>query len=236
MGATLCTNCPRRQRQLRKHEVDCVLLGMRQAGKTTILNKLRLLPSADMCFTDMNAGDALTARPQQRSDSLRKAVIYVVDSDEQCLDQAYDNLIRALDCEELDGAALLLYASKQDRPKAFSVATLTKRLKLHSIQDRPWFIQRCSGLTGQGIHSGLDWLQETIRRTCQARLASDDCAADGVAHDHRVSISRPGSSAPAVCLAPGKSKPSDDSDGEESVSDMASTADTDSLDADCLHA
>jgi signal recognition particle receptor subunit beta len=66
--------------------------------------------------------------------------------------------------EELRDAVLLVFANKQDLPKAMPVAKLTENLGLTALRARTWHIQGCCGTTGDGLYEGLDWLSATIAK------------------------------------------------------------------------
>ena len=46
-----------------------------------------------------------------------------------------------LDSEDLKGAAILIYANKQDLPDAMNAAEITEKMSLTEIKDREWHIQ-----------------------------------------------------------------------------------------------
>merc|ERR1712135_256156 len=72
------------------------------------------------------------------------AVIFVVDSnDRDRIGEAQEELATLLGDEELRGAAVLVFANKQD---------------LHSFRDRRWHVQPACATTGDGIQEGLKWL------------------------------------------------------------------------------
>lgn len=65
--------------------------------------------------------------------------------------------------EELNDAVLLVFANKQDLPKALSPSEITTRLELHKLpKTRQWYVQGCTGTSGDGLYEGLDWLSKTI--------------------------------------------------------------------------
>jgi signal recognition particle receptor subunit beta len=66
--------------------------------------------------------------------------------------------------EELRDAVLVVFANKQDLPKAMPVNKLTEELGLTSLRSRTWHIQGCCATTGDGLYDGLDWLVATISK------------------------------------------------------------------------
>ena len=65
--------------------------------------------------------------------------------------------------EELRGAALIIFANKQDLPSALQADVIADKLGLHTLKDRQWAIFNTSALTGDGLFAGLDWLADTLR-------------------------------------------------------------------------
>lgn len=41
-------------------------------------------------------------------------------------------------------------------------AEVSERLQLKEIKDKPWYIQSCSAVSGDGLSEGLDWLSEAV--------------------------------------------------------------------------
>ena len=73
-----------------------------------------------------------------------------------------EELHRLLAEDELRDAALLVFANKQDLPKAMSVEEVTKSLKLNQLRNRQWYIQSSCATTGDGLYEGLDWLSNVL--------------------------------------------------------------------------
>lgn len=94
-----------------------------------------------------------------------QGIIFVVDSnDRERIAEAKAELDRMLAEEELREAVLLVFANKQDLPKAMPVAKLTEDLGLTALRGRTWHIQGCCATSGDGLYEGLDWLSNTISR------------------------------------------------------------------------
>jgi len=76
---------------------------------------------------------------------------------------ALGELSRILAEDELRDVPLLVFANKQDLPGACSVQTLIENLQLNKLsRSRPWHCQASSGITGEGLYEGLDWLSGTM--------------------------------------------------------------------------
>ncbi|OMJ70949.1 hypothetical protein SteCoe_30962 [Stentor coeruleus] len=164
----------------RDRECKIMLLGLANAGKTTILYKLHL-------------GDVITAHPTIGSnveevrhgnirlqvwdlggqESLRaswrtyftsaEAVIFVVDSaDTHNTLLAKMELFNLLLDENLKGAPILVLANKIDLPVALPAEEISTMLHLTEIRSHDWHIQACSAILGDGLNEGMDWLCEKI--------------------------------------------------------------------------
>ena len=159
-----------------------LLLGLDAAGKTTILYKLKLgdlittIPTIgfnvetvefrNLKFTMWDVGGQDKLRPLWKhyfegSDG----IIFVVDSnDRDRINTAKDELRKLLADEYLQDATLLVYANKQDLPRAMTTAEITKALDLPSLRLREWYIQGSCAASGEGIYEGLDWLATAMKK------------------------------------------------------------------------
>ena len=91
------------------------------------------------------------------------ALIYVVDSsDVDRVDLAAEELRAVLDTDEMRRCPVLVYANKQDLPRALSPTELAARLGLHSLREHKWYIQAACGKTGDGLYEGLDWVVASL--------------------------------------------------------------------------
>ena len=90
-------------------------------------------------------------------------LIFVVDSsDRDRINDAKEELQKMLDEPEMENAALLVLANKQDLPNAMSASDVLQALELQKMQHRKWFIQASSAPTGDGLYEGLDWLSRAL--------------------------------------------------------------------------
>ena len=158
------------------------MVGLDAAGKTTILYKLKLgevvttIPTIgfnvetveykNIRFTVWDVGGQDKIRPLWRHYYQNtQGLIFVVDSnDRDRMEDAREELKKMLDEDELRDAIVLVFANKQDLPKAMSAAEVTDALKLHSLH-RPWFIQATCATHGDGLYEGLDWLSATLKKS-----------------------------------------------------------------------
>ena len=89
-------------------------------------------------------------------------VIFVVDSsDPSSMSISHKTLVGYLNDPTLDKVPFLIFANKQDKPGALSVAEVTEKLELandtHKLR-----VFGCSAKTGDGIHEGLDWFIDNL--------------------------------------------------------------------------
>lgn len=93
-----------------------------------------------------------------------QGIIYVIDSnDRDRIDEASAELQKILREDELRDAVLLVFANKQDLPKAIPVAELTEILGLESLRTRQWYIISTCATSGDGLDDGLDWLANALK-------------------------------------------------------------------------
>lgn len=165
-----------------KRPFHVVMLGLDKSGKTTILYRSKFREFVKTVST--TAFNVETVRPfkgvrfkvwdiggRDQNRPLWKAyvrhtdaIIFVVDStNESRLDEAKEELFNILNCAQLNGAPILVYANKQDLPNALSSREIANRLSLHDLNARHlWFVQPSSALLGEGLQDGLQALSEMI--------------------------------------------------------------------------
>ena len=98
------------------------------------------------------------------------AVIFVLDSnDRDRIDVAKQELHKLIQEEELRGAALLVFANKQDLPNSMSTSECVDKLGLHGLNQQAWYVQSSSAVSGDGLYEGLDWLQQTLAEGARRR-------------------------------------------------------------------
>ena len=162
-------------------EVRVLILGLDNAGKTTILYKLynpnrviRTYPTIgfnveqvvykNLNFNVWDLGGQTDIRPFWRCYCANtNGIIYVVDScDTARMGISRTELICMLEEEELKGVPVLVFANKQDQPGAVTDVEVATQLGLYAIKDRQWHIRRTCGLNGDGLREGLDWMAQII--------------------------------------------------------------------------
>ncbi|KAJ3176782.1 Arf GTPase arl1 [Irineochytrium annulatum] len=169
------------QRLWGSREVRILILGIDHAGKTTILYRMQIgevvttIPTIgfnvetvtykNIKFQVWDLGGQTSIRPYWRCYYANTdAIIYVVDSaDRERIGVSKSELTAMLEEEELKGAALMVFANKQDIKGAMSAAEVAETLGLAGLKDRQWTIFKCSAATGEGLTEGLDWLVNVVQ-------------------------------------------------------------------------
>ncbi len=162
-------------------EYKVVMVGLDNAGKSTILYRLHL---GEVIKTNPTVGSNVEEVVHRNvrfnvwdlggQEKLRKvwstyyvgahAVVLVIDSmDRERLPLVSDELAAITANEELRRAALLVLANKQDLDGAMSAIEITQALKLHLNKEHAWQIQPTSAVNGTGLMEGMDWLAHTLR-------------------------------------------------------------------------
>ncbi|KAG1675625.1 ADP-ribosylation factor-like protein 3 [Nymphon striatum] len=163
-------------------ELRLLLLGLDNAGKTTLL---KYLASEDISHITPTQGFNIKSVQsdgfklnvwdiggQRRIRSYWKnyfddvdVLIYVIDSaDRKRFEETGVELQELLFEGKLDGVPLLVYANKQDLLNAATASEISEGLNLHNIRNRDWHIQACSATSGEGIKAGMDWVCQNIKK------------------------------------------------------------------------
>jgi len=159
-----------------ERESRILMLGLDNAGKTTVLKKLsdedisHIMPTQGFNIKSLvhegfklnvwDIGGQKTIRPYwsnyfESSDAL----VYVIDSsDSRRLAESGQELRELLAEDKLGGVPLLVFANKQDLLQAVSADEIAGQLALGNIADRTWTIQACSAKTGEGLQEGMEWM------------------------------------------------------------------------------
>lgn len=163
-------------------ELRILLLGLDNAGKTTILKQLaseditqitptqgfniKSVQSAGFKLNVWDIGGQRKIRPYWKNYFENTDVlIYVIDSaDRKRFEETGVELGELLDEEKLTGVPVLIFANKQDLFNSAPASEIAEGLNLHSIRDRQWQIQPCSAITSEGVKDGMDWMCKNIKR------------------------------------------------------------------------
>ncbi|CAI9178055.1 ADP-ribosylation factor-like protein 3 [Muntiacus reevesi] len=157
-------------------EVRILLLGLDNAGKTTLLKQLasedishitptqgfniKSVQSQGFKLNVWDIGGQRKIRPYWRNYFENTDVlIYVIDSaDRKRFEETGQELAELLEEEKLSCVPVLIFANKQDLLTAAPASEIAEGLNLHTVRDRFWQIQSCSALTGEGVQDGMNWV------------------------------------------------------------------------------
>lgn len=172
MGAALCRG---------EKEVKMVLIGLDLAGKTSVLNRLRFgeagstTPTVGFNYeTFVYKGTSFDIWDTGGQDKLRDlwrhyyeevdGVLFVVDStDEDRLNEAKEELHKAMRDIHLKDAFLCVLANKRDLENCMSSEQMKQGLQLDSFYGRNWTIFEVSALKGIGLYDALDWVAKIAK-------------------------------------------------------------------------
>ncbi|CAF0884192.1 unnamed protein product [Adineta steineri] len=170
----------RKFRSTPQDELRILLLGLDNAGKTTLLKVLasedisHITPTQGFNIKSVqSSGFKLNVWDIGGQRKIRQywhhyfantdVLIYVIDSsDRKRFDETNQELSELLEEEKLNGVPLLVFANKQDLLNAAKASDITDGLSLHQIRNRPWQIQGCSAYTKEGVKEGLEWVSKTV--------------------------------------------------------------------------
>ncbi|KAK2158411.1 hypothetical protein LSH36_171g08004 [Paralvinella palmiformis] len=168
-------------------ELRILLLGLDNAGKTTLLKSLasedishitptqgfniKSVQSSGFKLNVWDIGGQRKIRPYWRNYfENTDALIYVIDSaDKKRFEETSIELAELLEEEKLTGVPVLIYANKQDLINAAPASEVAQGLDLNGIRDRSWQIQPCSAATGEGVKEGVEWVLKTMKPSGKGR-------------------------------------------------------------------
>ena len=156
-----------------------LLLGVQNAGKTTILYRLSLgqfvktnstigsnveeISYNNVKFQAWDLGGQESYRSiWEEYYTNTDGIIYVIDTKEENCDDSKKQFYKMLQNDKLKGAVILIFANKQDLPGAKTVAEIMQIYELDKIKSHSWHIQPCSAHTGEGLITGIKWLSDNL--------------------------------------------------------------------------
>jgi len=164
----------------KEKEVRILMLGLDNAGKTTIWKKFNgedintISPTLGFNIKSLeHKGFQLNIWDVGGQKSLRSywrnyfestdGLVWVVDSaDKMRLEDCKAELHKLLQEERLGGASLLVFANKCDLPGALGAHEIKDILELDKIETHHWQIVGCSAVTGEHLLEGVDWVINDI--------------------------------------------------------------------------
>lgn len=163
-----------------RNNFKIIILGMQNAGKTTILYRLSLGQLVKTAPTIGSNVEELTynnvkfqAWDLGGQESIRAlwdvyyvntdAVIYVIDSkDDENFEISKSEFYKVLANKNLKNSVILIFANKQDLPGAKNINKIIEDYELNKIKDHIWHIQPCSAVNGEGLVNGIKWLSDQL--------------------------------------------------------------------------
>ena len=155
-----------------RNNFKIIILGMQNAGKTTILYRLSLGTLVKTTPTIGSNVEELTynnvkfqAWDLGGQESTRSvwdvyymntdAIVYVIDShDDENFEESKAQFHKLLSHPNLKSTVILIFANKQDLPGAKTVDKLIHDYEFDKIQSHIWHIQSCSALSEQLVFRG----------------------------------------------------------------------------------
>lgn len=164
-------------------EMKILMLGLDNAGKTTILYKLKLnkiktsaptvgfnvetVSYKNVKFNMWDVGGQERLRPLWRHYFPETdAIIFVIDcNDHDRLKEAKDELYGIIGEKEMEHAVLLVLGNKQDLKGSMKPTELSNFLNLDkNLKNQLWCVIGSNALTGQGLVEGLSWISNNTRK------------------------------------------------------------------------
>ncbi|KAJ2897976.1 ARF/SAR superfamily [Zalerion maritima] len=170
-----------RKARLKDKELRILMLGLDNAGKTTIVKKVMnedvnsvsptlgfIIKTIDYEGYKLNiwdVGGQKTLRSYWRNYFEKTdALIWVVDATDRLrMEDCRNELHGLLQEERLSGASLLAFANKMDVPGGMDEKEIMEALELKSIRTHRWHILPCSAMTGENLREGLQWVVEDAK-------------------------------------------------------------------------
>ncbi|KAL4970435.1 ADP-ribosylation factor-like protein 2 [Aspergillus stella-maris] len=170
-----------RKARLKDKEMRILMLGLDNAGKTTIVKQIMkedvttvsptlgfIIKTIDFDGYRLNiwdVGGQKTLRSYwknyfEKTDTL----VWVVDATDRLrVEDCRDELAGLLLEERLMGASLLVFLNKTDVEGCMTQDEVRQNLQLDAIKTHKWTILPCSAMTGKNLHEGLDWVVQDAK-------------------------------------------------------------------------
>ncbi|CAC5393741.1 ARF1_2 [Mytilus coruscus] len=167
----------------KKNPLTILLLGLDEAGKTTLSYKIQnrnsltiptigfnihtINPLKGVHFNllDVGGGEKVKVTWNQYYGDAA-GILYVVDSsDKERLQEAKEVLHQYIvNCETAANIPIGILANKQDVQNALNKSDLAYELGLHQLTNRKWFLHGVSAKTGDGLLESMKLMSDTIKK------------------------------------------------------------------------
>ncbi|KAK7413811.1 ADP-ribosylation factor-like protein 2 [Neonectria magnoliae] len=171
-----------RKARLKDKEMRILMLGLDNAGKTTIVKRVMgedvstVSPTLGFIIKTIeyegyklniwDVGGQKTLRSYWRNYFEKTdALIWVVDATDRLrIQDCRDELEGLLQEERLSGASLLVFANKTDVEGCMTEQEILSSLQLEAIRTHHWHILPCSAITGNNLNEGLAWVVDDAKK------------------------------------------------------------------------
>ena len=162
-------------------EASILILGLDASGKTTIINRLKTnenkvtVPTIGFNVEHLQFGNlSFVAWDIGGQNVIRKlwhnyfenanAVVFVIDSsDQKRFSEVRRELQNLTQHRALKLCPFLIFANKQDLPKAADTNTVVNKLGLFDLmRHREWKVCESTATSGSGINRGFEWLSTQL--------------------------------------------------------------------------
>ncbi|XP_069753969.1 ADP-ribosylation factor-like protein 14 [Narcine bancroftii] len=166
-------------KELKTKQVRVLMLGLEDAGKSTLLYKLKFSNSEFLTASTIGFNVEMLQHDKRVSLTVwdvggqykmrqlwpfyfqdTDGLVFVVDSaDKKRIEDSRKEFERALKHECLKGIPVVVMANKQDLNGALSAEEITKCFHLRRCcSDRDWYVQPCCAKTGEGLRAAFNVL------------------------------------------------------------------------------
>jgi len=163
-----------------RKQTRVLMLGLDNAGKTTILHKIKdgsdyesvptvgfsveTIKIKNLTLNVWDVGGQDKIRPLWRHYFTgTDALIFIVDSsDLSRMEEAKKEFLRIVTDNEMQDAIILILANKQDLPKAASEEEVKELLDVHHLEGRSVLVAATCAPTGTGLDEAMAWLAEEV--------------------------------------------------------------------------
>lgn len=178
-------------------EVRVLLLGLDNAGKSTLLYKVKhnacvsTVPTIGFNVEMLEAKKnrkpiAITVWDVGGQEKMREhwpnfhqdtaAVVFVVDSSDAArLEEARKELENTLRSDQLTGRPIVILANKQDVNGSLNATEIKDKFNLKKIcTGRDWFVQPCSASTGVGVQEAFRHVVQMVKMPSESGTMKDN--------------------------------------------------------------